>query len=163
MSILAAAPGRHRAGTEYRYIGPFPKRVLQAIPRSVVDLASPYAMGWQYLLQDEEGLGVLDISNQADGSYSSFRRGKFALGYLDALEVAQAEASASPDIHELEIVEIPSAFTLMITMRTKELKLYPAYFQGKRLTPATKTFDELHTIGPSDFHRDYSGPILGAD
>ncbi|WP_028748281.1 hypothetical protein [Rhizobium mesoamericanum] len=158
MRILAGVPGRDRAGTQYRHIGPFPERVLEAIPRSEADLASPYAMGWQYLLHDEEGFGVLDISNKADGSYSSFRRGSFALGYLDALEAAQAEASGSLDMCELEVVEIPSAFTLMIAMRTKELKLYPAYFRGKRLNPATKTFDELHTLGPGDFHGDYAGP-----
>ncbi|MNU71349.1 hypothetical protein D3C71_607770 [compost metagenome] len=146
MRILAAAPGRHRAGLEYRHIGPFPKKVLEAIPRSEADLASPYAMGWQYLLHDEEGYGVLDISNQSNGTYSSFRRGSFALGYLEALEAAQAEASGSQDVHELEIVEIPSAFTLVITVRADEMKLYPAYFRGKRLVPQSMTAEELQNL-----------------
>jgi hypothetical protein len=145
MRILAGAPGRHRAGAEYRHIGPFPKKVLEAIPRSEACLASPYAMGWQYLLHDEEGYGILDISNQADGSYSSFRRGSFARGYLEALEAAQADASSGQD-HELEIVEIPSAFTLVVTVRTDELKLYPAYFKGKRQVPERRTFEELQNL-----------------
>ncbi|KGD99616.1 hypothetical protein [Rhizobium sp. YS-1r] len=147
MDILAALPGRDHANTEYHHIGPFPKRVLGALPNCEADLASPYRMGWQCLVHDDEGFGVLDISSRADGSYSSFRRGSFALAYRDALDAAEADVSSSQEIHELEIVEIPSAFTLLISMKSKEVRLYPAYFQGTRLLPAARTLDELQRLG----------------
>ena len=156
MGFLAAMPGRSRANTEYRHIGPFPKRVLGAVPRSEADLASPYTMGWQYLVRDDDGFGVLDISSRENGSYSSFRRGSFALAYNDALEAAEAEASSSQDIYELEIVEIPAAFTLMIIMKSKEVKLFPAFFQGRRLLPEARTFDELRGLAVEGRHPDGS-------
>jgi len=158
MTILAAIPGQVLNTPEYHHIGPFPKRVLEAIPRSEADLASPYAMGWQYLVHDAEGYAVLDISNKPDGSYTYFRRGSFALGYAGALEAAEAAVANSPDLYELEIVDIPSAFTLIITMKSKELKLYPAFYRGKRLISSSKNFDDLHNLGEDDFHRDHGGP-----
>ena len=160
MTILAAMPGRNHSSTEYRHIGPFPRRVLEGIPRSEADLAAPYSMGWQYLVQDADGYGVLDISGKPEGSYSSFRRGSFALGYFEALEAAQADASSTPGVHELEIVDIPSAFTLLITMRAQELTLYPAFFRGKRIVPSSRTLGDLQSLRPGDFHRDDGGPSL---
>lgn len=159
MSILAGMPGRDLSNVEYRRIGPFPKRVLEAIPRDEADLGSPYAVGWQYLVHDAGGYGVLDISGKPEGSYSSFRRGSFALGYVDALEAAQSDTSSRPEIHELEIVDIPSAFTLMITVKATELRLYPAFFRGRRLVSQSRTFEELHNLGADDFYLDSSGPV----
>ncbi|CDZ72001.1 Hypothetical protein NGAL_HAMBI2610_36170 [Neorhizobium galegae bv. orientalis] len=158
MNILAGSPGHDSKNTSYSHIGPFPKRVLASLPRTAADLDSAAGSGWQYLVNDAQGYGVVDISNKPNGTYSAFRRGDFAAAYHEALAIVDYHASGAEEVFELEVVEIPTEFTCVITLRGQELEFYPAYLRGRRLVPDRRTLEEFQALASGASHQSNSGP-----
>lgn len=132
MNSLACSPMHDPENVNYKSLGPFPKRILGALPTSEGDIISAPRGGWQYLIADGRGFAVMDLSAAPTGSFSRVRRGRFAEAYHNALAAMEHDAAAGEESLVVEMLEIAPEFTSAMVMRGASIKLYPISILGGR-------------------------------
>ncbi|AUW46875.1 hypothetical protein [Rhizobium leguminosarum] len=137
MASLACSPRHSPENTSYVSYGPFPKRVLATPPQTDDDVRLASAAGWQYLIDDGQGLAVMDISGEPEGSFSRVRRGP-STAFMNALDEMQRNAAHRIEDMEVWMLEIPSAHCAAMVLHGNDFELYPIFSNGESVGPGAK-------------------------
>lgn len=157
MASLACSPLHDPENVEYQYFGPFPKKFLLQWPTSESDISLAPRAGWQYLIEDDQGFAVMDLSDSDEGSFSRVRRGRFARAYHDALAAMERALEGTTEDAVVEFLEMPVSFSSTMILKGSTLELFPVSVKGKSPTQDRMTADEFAAMRSST---NYSAPTL---
>lgn len=131
MASLSSHPNERGPDDQYSYLSPIRAFVLtgqQARGRSISDA---FAIGWQFLIADVNGLAVVELDDDTPGAFGSIRRGGFATRFESILKQIDDVDSGDQNT-TIEVIDIPQyATSIVVTTSDETVRLYPIVLRGK--------------------------------
>jgi hypothetical protein len=168
MHSLASHPEYvHQEGL-YQYLPPLERYLLTGSDARTSNLEAAKIVGWQYLISDDSGLAVVDLSDDIPETYSSVRRGPFANRYQEILRLISSIELENGETEKLHALEVPQYATSALALRsTNRMRLFPISLRGT-LQPAREMapssfFSELFESYPPpkrNTQQKFDGPVI---
>lgn len=132
MAAIPHQPGHLASNKTYRHLPPLIRLTMTSAEARNEDVQRARAVGWRFLIEDDQGFGVVDLADTNDKTFSSFRRHDFAIAYARTLATVDGEFGSDKEMWELYSLEIPSlAASSLVSRRSGLVLLHVVMMSGR--------------------------------